>query len=99
MNETEETLVEARRLLTAVGWVQGRMREIDEEGNLIGFCLNGAISEASGNSLVYDKARSLVRAVINPANIPLFNDFPSTTKKMVLEALDKAIEKAIEKAK
>lgn len=90
-----EVLIAAKWILENVGWIKGQAVKYSN-GKYQGFCANSALSmvkASSGGAL--SRAHDLLQNEVGyPWGIVHFNDKTSTTKKMVLDAFDKAIEKS-----
>jgi hypothetical protein len=86
-----EVLKAAKWILENVGWIKGEFTKRDKKGNYLGFCAAGALSAVrKSDPDDWMKARERLAKQMG-CPIASFNDDKKTTKKMVIDAFDRAI--------
>lgn len=92
----KQVLQAARWMIDNVGWCQYRFTAYDTQGKIAGFCLSGAFDRVQADSSTIELARRFVRKSLPKGfeTLPGFNDNKKTTKKKVLNLLDRLIKKA-----
>lgn len=104
----KEALIATRNIIDQLEWCQGKLYQAKagkdpwnslnlNAENLVGCCLEGAISALEIKSLseyqILREARALIRGAIGTSNISQWNDAPGRTKQQVLDMLDGVIAK------
>ena len=95
-----QVLRQARRLIAEVGWTQCLSVSKDMNGNVLGYCITGAIDHAAkqaGLGIKDDQGWEAENAVeaalgfLDGATIMDWNDSVDRTEEQVLAVFDKAI--------
>ena len=75
--------------LQEVGWCKNQSRKSDADGNVVAFCVSGAMSEVIASSGTLEAVSDYLRSAgkRRDGSVVGYNDSRKTTKRNVLDAL------------
>jgi len=90
-----EVLIATKWILENFGWTKAHFSRKNHHGELVSFCLVGAVEQVFTPENVKEKALNLIQSSIYDEgiynSIIIYNDISSTTKEDIIRVLDRAI--------